>query len=306
MPRLLWRRIVETDLQVLRGVTKGQYDIRLGRTLDIDGFLSGLPRVPNDLGGYDVRVRLEPAPGVPAAEIVFAYIGGQSDRRDWRINRQHGQHAYALWREGTGVLATTQPGDDYAVILRDDDGKFHARWLRKGDLGRLGFAVRAAFAVSRNADLIELTGGEWHALAGRVGARYRREDENAPRKPAKPFDVDPDVVDRGTRAHKRTQNAFADRLTADGLEPLSPDSGDPPFDIAWVDHDALFVGEVKSLTDANEEEQLRLALGQVLRYAQRLRAGGRNVVPVIIVEREPSDPTWFALCASLGVQLCWL
>lgn len=40
------------------------------------------------------------------------------------------------------------------------------------------------------------------------------------------------------------------------------------------------------LTASNEEEQLRLELGQVLRYAYQLR-GSEETVPVLIVERRP-------------------
>jgi hypothetical protein len=39
------------------------------------------------------------------------------------------------------------------------------------------------------------------------------------------------------------------------------------FDIAWEVDDAVFVGEAKSLAGKNEERQLCLGLGQVLRYA---------------------------------------
>ena len=62
------------------------------------------------------------------------------------------------------------------------------------------------------------------------------------------------------------------------------------------------MGEVKSITASNEEEQLRLGLGQVLRYAQQL-GGSASVVPVLATERCPTDPTWQALCSGLGVIL---
>lgn len=66
------------------------------------------------------------------------------------------------------------------------------------------------------------------------------------------------------------------------------------------------VAEVKSLTPTNEERQLRLGLGQLLRYRQALAAvlpGG--VVGWLVVENEPSDIGWSTLCDELGLKLMW-
>jgi len=64
------------------------------------------------------------------------------------------------------------------------------------------------------------------------------------------------------------------------------------------------VAEVKSITAENEEQQLRLGLGQVLRYRQRLAALGHDrVVAVLVPERQPRDPSWHELCQDLGVVL---
>jgi hypothetical protein len=68
----------------------------------------------------------------------------------------------------------------------------------------------------------------------------------------------------------------------------------------------LFVAEIKSVTDANEEKQLRLGLGQVLRYQHLLAAdGAQAVVAVLVPERRPRDSTWEATCNDLNVLLAW-
>ena len=69
----------------------------------------------------------------------------------------------------------------------------------------------------------------------------------------------------------------------------------------------LFVAEVKSLAGTTEERQLRPGLGQVLRHAQLLRERypDRSVVPVLVAEAEPSDPTWPGLREANGVRLVW-
>jgi hypothetical protein len=121
-----------------------------------------------------------------------------------------------------------------------------------------------------------------------------------------PFTVDPDTVDRGTRAHADTQNALASHIRGAGLDPLRPDAGVPPYDLAWEQQGTFFVAEVKSLTTDNEERQLRLGLGQVLRYAHKLRSSGvQPVQAVLVAEGEPSDPTWLGTCSELGVILTW-
>ncbi|MFN9808336.1 MAG: hypothetical protein ACK6CU_01740 [Deltaproteobacteria bacterium] len=117
--------------------------------------------------------------------------------------------------------------------------------------------------------------------------------------------MDPDKVDRGNRAHTDTQNALADFLRGSGIEPLAALSGAVEFDLAWEVGDGIYVAEVKSITAANEEKQLRLGLGQVLRYRHQLRAGGRRVIAVLVPERRPDDMSWEQTCAGLGVILMW-
>ena len=63
-----------------------------------------------------------------------------------------------------------------------------------------------------------------------------------------------------------------------------------------------FIAEIKSLTDQNEEKQLRLGLGQVLRYANQL---GPAASAVLVAERCPRDKSWGQLCDQLGVILIW-
>jgi hypothetical protein len=66
------------------------------------------------------------------------------------------------------------------------------------------------------------------------------------------------------------------------------------------------VAEVKSLTAQNEETQLRLGLGQVLRYKHEVaRLTGQLTVAILVGERRPSDAVWQDLCYDLGVILWW-
>ncbi len=136
-----------------------------------------------------------------------------------------------------------------------------------------------------------------------LGAGYRRADEEVAVSVADPMPRDPALIERGLRGHRVTQNALADALTQVGLEPLSPSSGDPDWDIAWRRDGTLYIAEVKSLTASNEERQLRLGLGQVLRYRQR--ASDPRPVAVLVTECRPKDESWLRLCEQLQVQLVW-
>ena len=119
-----------------------------------------------------------------------------------------------------------------------------------------------------------------------------------------PVVVDPLLIDRGNQGHATTQDALAVYLQGHGIEPMSP-VGEPDYDVAWWCATRLFVAEVKSITDANEEHQLRLGLGQLLRYRHALAERGHDVIAVLVSEREPSDPSWGSLCRTLGVVLVW-
>lgn len=139
-----------------------------------------------------------------------------------------------------------------------------------------------------------------------IGTEYRPAAELTAVGVRDPFSIDPALVERGLRGHNQAQNALADHLLEKGIQPRSPRSTDPNFDLAWSENGIVWVAEVKSLTAKNEEKQLRLGLGQVLRYRHQL--AGRNageVRGVLLAEREPTDPGWNQLCRTLGVELVW-
>jgi hypothetical protein len=138
----------------------------------------------------------------------------------------------------------------------------------------------------------------------RLGSPYRQARViELPGNP-QPFSVDPATVERGLKGHADTQNALARVLRAAGIEPRSCQPAEPNFDLAWQRGETVFVAEVKSTTLSNEEEQLRLGLGQVLRYRQRLTAlGHERVVAVLVPEHQPRDADWRRLCQELGVIL---
>lgn len=145
---------------------------------------------------------------------------------------------------------------------------------------------------------------EPQAQPSSLGTDYRIAQVGAAAGARQPFTTDPAIVERGLRGHADTQNELARVLRDAGLSPRSRMPHEPNFDLAWQVGDTAFVAEIKSTTDDNEEEQLRLGLGQVLRYRQRLQDNGYSkVVAVLVPERLPRDPSWADLCNELQVVL---
>jgi hypothetical protein len=88
-------------------------------------------------------------------------------------------------------------------------------------------------------------------------------------------------------------------LRAYSIPRLSKPKGPPPGE-------TFYVCEVKSITALNEERQLRIAIGQVIRYRQKLAACGHEpIAAVIATERRPSDSSWQDLCENEGILLLW-
>jgi hypothetical protein len=137
-----------------------------------------------------------------------------------------------------------------------------------------------------------------------LGVPFRSPPAPAPVSAAQPFDVDPDAVDRGLQAHHLTLEALASWVRGQGWEPRLPAPGEPLYDLSWQDDEGgIHVAEVKSTTQDNGEKQLRLGLGQVLRYRHALAASGRKVQAWLVPEEPVQDDTWGVMCAELGVRL---
>lgn len=136
------------------------------------------------------------------------------------------------------------------------------------------------------------------------GGPYRPVDATVS-TPRVPFTVDPDAIDRGTAEHKRAQTAVSEALRALAIEPLSPQPGDPDFDVGWRIGEVWFVAEVKSLTAANEAAQVRLGIGQVLEYRHILARRHSSVRAVLVLEREPDMGRWPDFLESLDIDVVW-
>jgi hypothetical protein len=106
---------------------------------------------------------------------------------------------------------------------------------------------------------------------------------------------------RGLRGHVETELEVLRTLD---IEPRSPPPQGPNVDVAWEHDGTVYVAEIMSTTDRNEERQLRLGLGQALRYRSMIASRtSRRVGAVLVPERRPRDDTWKATCENVGVHL---
>jgi hypothetical protein len=140
---------------------------------------------------------------------------------------------------------------------------------------------------------------------GELGRPYVNADEHLALITSPEGRGNPDLSGRGLSAHNRTQNALARAVEAAGWSPRTPKPDEPQFDLGWSDGSAIWVAEVKSTTLQNEERQLRLAVGQVLRYRQLIESPRHPVRPIIAIENAPYDDTWIDLCAKEEIVLVW-
>jgi hypothetical protein len=142
---------------------------------------------------------------------------------------------------------------------------------------------------------------------GVVGAPYRAGAFAGPLQGDGEHYRDPDIMERGLKAHSSTQDKLAELIGLHGLTPLSPFDKTCNFDLAWEREDGTIgVAEVKSITEGNEAFQIRHGLGQVLDYGHRLTSRGFQPKLFLVVEAKPRDAThWKPLCAEHGVILTW-
>jgi hypothetical protein len=137
---------------------------------------------------------------------------------------------------------------------------------------------------------------------------FRPRNEEVRSRRAEPWSRDPSEVDRGLSTHARIERLVAEAAAAAGWTARGYGKNDPVFDLLLErsdGRDAAVVVEAKSTTPTNEERQLRLALGQVLRYQQLLQRSDRKTVAMIAVEQPPRDRRWLELCAKVGVTMVW-
>ncbi|MDN2717448.1 hypothetical protein [Janthinobacterium sp. SUN120] len=138
---ILWRKCNKATFDSLNDLSAGQYDIRLTKR-DYENFFLGVAMEDvTELGGYTLKVVLEPFTGpspVERTSIKVRFMGESSGRKDWNIPSQRKGTAYPLWRPGRGASKVFKnDANEFMLLIRDANGKFHARWIHHADFSAL-------------------------------------------------------------------------------------------------------------------------------------------------------------------------
>ena len=136
---VFWRWINGASHRTLHNNYEGQYHITVPKTVDkpLRIFLGELPQ--RDLtgsGGFTVNIPIERFDGEQPVEprnLTIRYMGGSSERGDWNFPSQ-ATDPYPLWAPSRGVSNEfDEQAREYIMLIRDEDGRFHARWQRGVD-----------------------------------------------------------------------------------------------------------------------------------------------------------------------------
>ena len=199
--RLLWRRANKATLDTLRGSSRGQYDIRLGRSQPVADFFAGLPQVADHQGtritiATDPTLSADATAEIPGGELVIRRMSSESERRDWYIRAQRPATAHPRWRQGNGLKAATQPETDYVLLLRTAGDRFFAGWLRGEEAAAVPTSLLEKMK-GRDVDAVALEPLEEAAVLRLIGAAPAEPAESTAEQPAGEAEADPEEVEQG-------------------------------------------------------------------------------------------------------------
>lgn len=156
---LLWRSYMTSTSDALWGQRTNQYYIDFPKS-DYEEFFGQYCVKEVDGDGNDVfSITLEPFEGKPSAgeyEVKFKKLRSGTERAgSWNMNGQFRDRAYDLWQQNRGPLKpyaamdSDERANNYIVIFRDVDGRFHGRWIQAPDFALLPERLRRILLESK-------------------------------------------------------------------------------------------------------------------------------------------------------------
>lgn len=228
--------------------------------------------------------------------------GGAQPRRENEIYKsivemrvlQETEPLALSWSQMADALGFKGGANTAPVHVRDQAAELAAAWFRRPD-----FAYPNVTA-------------EFGPRTARVRRSEPDEDADDPSDDvvvavlSLPRTIDPEVVGDARNRHNRTVRAIHQLLRDSGKRPIKPTGwfGEQP-DVVWREYPGMHIVEVKGITGLNERQQLRLGLGQVLRYRFISEKQGHPTQAWLITDVPPADLTWIEICDSLNVRFWW-
>lgn len=134
----------------------------------------------------------------------------------------------------------------------------------------------------------------------------RRDTQRAAAVPTYGGSPDPVLLERANMVHEETVEVLRRHLEDSGIQSLES----PLVDLACRLRDSMAIMEVKSLTEANEREQVRAAFAQLhdyrYTYQDTVPFAGLDTSLWVVLSSAPHDRWTLGFLASNGVRLLWL
>ncbi|MGQ0464779.1 MAG: AAA family ATPase [Sporichthyaceae bacterium] len=148
---VLFRRLTNSNAEAFLGGNRGEYDLRYGRLPEIADFAEQFAEEsPTALGGWTKNLPIEPFAGanpVPATTLRLRFMGPGGARANDTYIASQSSDPYPLWapkRARPGAAVAEDLVGDVALVVRDGEGRLHARWVRREDVPNLPDGLRQA------------------------------------------------------------------------------------------------------------------------------------------------------------------
>lgn len=150
---VLFRQLTNSNAEMLLGNYRGEYDLRYGRLPEILKFTAAIAEEqPTELGGWTKRIPVQPFDGsspVEATELRLRFMGPLGVRSNDTYIASQTTDPYPLWapaRCRPGALASSDLVGDVVVLVKDANGGFHGRYVRRDDVTALPGALQTSIA----------------------------------------------------------------------------------------------------------------------------------------------------------------
>lgn len=151
---VLFRKLTNSNADMFLGNNRGEYDLRFGRLAEIQDFTDSIAEEdPTALGGWTKRIPVQPfdgAPPAPATNLRLRFMGPSGARSNDTYIASQSNDPYPLWspaRVRPGASTAADLVGDVALLVKDVDDGFHARYVRREDLPGLPAALQASISA---------------------------------------------------------------------------------------------------------------------------------------------------------------
>ena len=157
---ILWRKYLAATSHAIWEVSSSQYYFEMPDRGYEEFFGGNCHSFTDKDGNKAFTISLQAFDGVPPSgnhDVTFTKKRDTAARVGWTVDsiRDGKSAAYDLWRRKRGPLdeykrlLSPEKEKNYIVIVRDDGGEFHGRWIRGSDFDALPTAFQKLLLSDR-------------------------------------------------------------------------------------------------------------------------------------------------------------